>query len=68
MHIGYLCFAFTLTNLRKDDVTPAPNPDFVSLLNEFVWLHLAFSMAYFVPIKLRKKTSFRIILLITMVW
>ena len=34
-------FTFKLANLSKDTLSPAPNPDFVHLLNEFFWLHLA---------------------------
>ena len=45
-------------------LSPAPNPDFVLLLNDFFWLHLAFSVVYFIQmLKLRKELCILAILL-----
>ena len=63
MHIGYMCFAYLLSTLGKDILSPAPNPDFVHLLNDFFWLHLAFTVAFFIPIfKIRKEIFISVIL------
>jgi hypothetical protein len=64
MHIGYMCFAYMLSTRGKDILSPAPNPDFVLLVNDFFWLHLAFSVAFFILIlKLRKEILIFVVLL-----
>ena len=55
-----------LSTLGKDILSPAPNPDFVHLLNDFFWLHLAFTVAFFILIfKLRKEIFILVIILST---
>jgi hypothetical protein len=57
-------FTWKLTHLSKDTLTPAPNPDFVNLLIDFFWLHIAFTVSFFISIlKLRKEILLSINLL-----
>ena len=46
MHLGYIYFTYKLSGSWKETLTPQPNPDFVNLLNDFFWLHVAFTVAY----------------------
>jgi hypothetical protein len=56
IHLAYMWLTWKLTNLSKDTLTPAPNPDFVHLLNNFFWLHLAYTVSYFISkLKLMKE-------------
>ena len=57
---------FTLmhSNFTKHILSPAPNPDFVLLLNDFFWLHLAFTVANFIPMFMLRKEFFILALLL----
>ena len=46
VNIAYLWLTFKLVNLSEDTFSPAPNPDFFHLLNDFFWLHLASTVAF----------------------
>jgi len=38
-------------------LSPAPNPEFVHLLSDFFWLHLAFTVAYFIQLVFAKSSK-----------
>ena len=38
-------------------MSPAPNPEFVHLLSDFFWLHLAFTVAYFIQLVFAKSSK-----------
>jgi len=66
VHISSLWFTIKLANLRKETLSPAPNPDFVHLLNDFFWLHLAYTVAFlFYSFKLMKWIFASVLLVIT---
>ena len=38
-------------------MSPAPNPEFVHLLSDFFWLHLAFTVAYYIQLVFAKSSK-----------
>ena len=56
VHIAFMWFTYNLSRSWKDTLSPPPNPDFVHLLSDFFWLHLAFSVAYFIQLVFKKSS------------
>jgi hypothetical protein len=57
IHVAYMWFTYNLSGSWKDTLSPAPNPDFVNLLSYFFWLHLAFTVAYFIQLVFKKSSK-----------
>jgi hypothetical protein len=57
IHIAYMWFTYNLSGSWKDTLSPAPNPYFVHLLSDFFWLHLAFTVAYFIQLVFKKSSK-----------
>jgi hypothetical protein len=38
-------------------LSPVPNPEFVHLLSDFFWLHLAFTVAYYIQLVFAKSSK-----------
>jgi hypothetical protein len=68
VQIAYLWLTFKLVNLSEDTLSPAPNPDFVHLLNDFFWLHLASTVAFLFHFFKLMKWSLTFLVLLTTVW
>jgi hypothetical protein len=57
IHIAYMWFTYKLSHSWKDTLSPAPNQEFVHLLSDFFWLHLAFTVAYFIQLVFAKSSK-----------
>ena len=57
IHIAYMWFTYNLSHSWKDTLSPAPNQEFVHLLSDFFWLHLAFTVAYFIQLVFAKSSK-----------
>jgi hypothetical protein len=57
IHVAYMWFTYNLSGSWKDTLYPAPNPDFVHLLSDFFWLHLAFTVAYLIQLVFKKSSK-----------
>lgn len=56
VHIAFIWFTYKLSGSWKDTLSPAPNPDFVHLLSDFFYLHIAFTVAYFIYLVFKKSS------------
>jgi len=69
IHIAHMWFTYKLSGSWKDTLSPAPNQEFVHLLSDFFWLHMAFTVACFIQLvfaKSSKEFLFSLILLSTL--
>ena len=57
LHVAFMWFTYNLSGSWKDTLSPAPNPEFVHLLSDFFWLHLAFTVAYFIQLVFKKSSK-----------